>query len=141
MTHDELDQLPNLAWMPSRIPVRDALVAPVPKGVELAKDQIPPSHEQRWYPQEDGSLRLLVPYAGGPFDSALFHIEQGAWNHTTCDLCNAHIVAMTLCFVTKRDPYIALCSSCYVKHVVHRRSFLAQILWHAKRLVGLHAAA
>ena len=141
MTDAELDQLPNLEWMPSRIPVRDALVASVPKGVEFSKDHIPPSYEQRWYPQENGGVRLMVPYGGEPFDAALFHIEPGAWNHTTCDLCNAHIAAMTLCFVTKRDPYIALCADCYSKYVVNQRGLLTQILWHAKRLVGLHAAA
>jgi len=141
MTNEELDQLPTLEWMPSRIPVQDALVASAPKSVEFSKDLIPPSYEQRWYPQEDGSVRLLVSYGGGPFDSTLFHIERGAWDHTTCDLCNVRIAAMTLCFVTKHNPYIALCSGCYSKHVVNHRSFLTQILWHAKRLVGLNATA
>ncbi len=141
MTNDELERLPTLTWMPSRIPVLDALVASIPKGAEFSKDRIPSSYEQRWYPQEDGSVRLMVPYRGGEFDNELFHIERSAWNHTTCDLCVAHIAAMTLCFVTERNKYIALCSSCYWKHVVKRQSFLAQIVWRAKRLVGIHAAA
>jgi hypothetical protein len=69
MTNEELDELAVLAWMPSRIPVVDALAALVPKGAE---ERIASSYEQRWYPQDDGSLRLLLPYHGGPFDSAFF---------------------------------------------------------------------
>jgi hypothetical protein len=141
MTNEELNQLPALTWMPSRIPVRDALVASVPKGVEFSKDLIPQSYEQRWYPQQDGSVRLSIPYDGGAFDSALFEIESHGWDHTTCNLCNARIPGMTLCYVTNVDPYIALCLDCYAKHIVNRRGILKRILWHAKRLAGLHAAA
>jgi hypothetical protein len=72
MTNEELDELAVLAWMPSRIPVVDALAALVPKGAEVAEERIASSYEQRWYPQDDGSLRLLLPYHGGPFDSAFF---------------------------------------------------------------------
>ena len=141
MINDELNQLPALAWMPSRIPVRDALVTFVPKGVEFSKDLIPPSYEQRWYPQRDGSSRLVVPFDGGPFNSELFHIEPGGWDHTTCDFCNARIPALTICYVTRFDPYVALCADCYLKHVVNRLGLLKLILWHAKKLVGFHAAA
>jgi len=117
MIYEELDRLRTVAWMPSRIPVRDALAASVPKDVEFSKDLIPPSYEQRWYPQQDGSLRLLIPYDGGSFDSALFHIVPGAWDHTTCDLCVAHIPAMTICYVTRVNPYVAFCSACYASRL------------------------
>ena len=81
---------------------------------------IPPSYEQRWYPEDGGGVRLVVPYDGGPFDSGIFHIEAGAWDHTTCDWCNTRIPAMTLCYVTKLDPYIALCENCYRTHIVNK---------------------
>lgn len=141
MTEEELRQLPSQFWMPSRIPVRDALAASIPKGIELAKELIPPSYEQRWYPQKDGSLRLLVPYDGATFDSNIFRIEPGAWDHTTCDLCNSRIPAMTLCYVTKYDPYIGLCSNCYKEHVVKKVGALRSLLWQLKTWLGLHSAA
>ena len=141
MTNEEVNHLPTLSWMPSRIPVRDALVASVKNGIELPEGVVPPSYEQRWYPQQNGTVRLLVPYDGGPFDSAIFHVEPKGWDHTTCDLCNVRISAMTVCYVTKSGSYHALCSDCYAKHIVSQRSILRQTLWHAKRLVGIHGAA
>ena len=141
MTESDLSHLPELAWMPSRIPVRDALAASIPKGTELPQDRIPPSAEQRWYPQADGSLRLLVPYDGAEFDSRLFHIEPRAWDHSTCVVCTSYIAAMTVCYVTREGPYMALCCSCYRKHVVNRLGLLARVRWYAGRWVGRHAAA
>ena len=141
MTTAELNTLPFYSWMPSRIPVRDALVSLVPKDVEFPKDRIPSTPEQRWYPQPDGSTKLVVPYDGGAFDQSLFHIEPRAWDHTTCDKCNSRIPAMTICFVTEQDPYVALCSACYEKHVATHLGVLRLALWRAKRIIGTHAAA
>lgn len=141
MAEADLSHLPELPWMPSRIPVRDALAASVPPGAEFPKDCIPSSHEQRWYPQADGSLRLRVPYDGGDYDSTLFHIERRAWDHTTCDVCTSCIAPMTVCYVTQAGPYTALCCSCYRKWVVNRRGIFARVLWHTKRLLGRDAAA
>ena len=120
MTGYEIAQLPKLEWMPSRIPLRDALVAFVsddggsgcPPAVELAcKGQT-----TRWYPQPRG-LRVLILYEGGSYDSSTFHIEREAWDHESCDVCDERIPAMTLCHVTKRGRYIALCETCYRKHI------------------------
>jgi hypothetical protein len=141
MTNEELDELAVLAWMPSRIPVVDALAALVPKGAEVAEERIASSYEQRWYPQDDGSLRLLLPYHGGPFDSAFFHIAPGAWDHTTCDFCVAHIPAMTLCYVTRSGRYVGLCADCYSKHIVRRVGFFRMLLWKIKKMLRVHAAA
>jgi hypothetical protein len=138
VTEDELERLPLLDWMPSRIPLRDALVTLVPPGGgEFPKEKIPASPEQRWFPLDDGGLRLLVPYNGQAFDLKLFHIEPDAWDHTTCDVCIKRIRPMTLCYVTKFDPYIELCVECYATHVVKRRGLLNLALWHAKRLIGI----
>lgn len=141
MTDEELNVLPSPAWMPSRIPTRDALVAIVPKGVEFPRERIPSSPEQRWYPQKDGSIRLLVQHDGGAFDTSLFHIAPRAWDHTTCDVCNTRIPAMTVCFVTRYDPYIALCATCFENHVVAHLGTLRIMLWRVKRMIGIHAAA
>ena len=100
MTDEELKELRSLTWMPSRIPVLDALTTSAPKG-GLPKGDIPQSYEQRWYPQQDDTVRLLIPYNGQEFDPKIFHIEPNAWDHTTCDHCNTRIPAMTLCYVTK----------------------------------------
>jgi hypothetical protein len=141
-----VEHLSSYDWMPSRIPVRDALATIVGKGIELPKEKIPGSHEQRWYPLEDGSLKLLVPYENQPFDQAMFHIEERAWDHTTCDVCVVRIPPMTLCYVTKPpwlsrhtppDPYVDLCTGCYEKYVVNRRGVVRRILWKAERLVGI----
>ncbi len=137
MTKEELDRLPLLEWMPSRIPLRDALATVVPSGSgEFPREKLPPG-ESRWYPQDDGSLRLLVPYHSQPFDTTLFHVEAGAWDHTTCDVCVARIRPMTLCYVTKFDSYIELCVRCYAEHVVKRHGLLNFVLWQVKRLTGI----
>ena len=141
MEHEEQVNLPILSWMPSRIPMRDALVAFVPAGVKLAEGVIPSCYEQRWYPQQDNTLRLLVLYSGGDFDSSLFHIEPKAWDHTTCDLCVTRIPAMTVCYVTKFDPYVGLCSGCYRKYIVHKVNVGRLVLWYVKRMLGVYAAA
>jgi hypothetical protein len=128
-------------WMPSRIPTRDALVALAPKEYKFPEEHIPPSYEQRWYPEPDGSLRLLVPYDGGEYNASIFHIERNAWDHTTCDLCMVRIAPMTLCFVTRSGSYVSLCSTCYRRRVVSQRGLLAQAVWYVKRIIGIRAAA
>ena len=134
----DLNQLPSLKWMPSRIPVRDALVAFVP---EETKPPEPPfsSGETRWYPVP-GGLRKVVPYDGQPIDAPEFHFEKGLWDHTTCDCCNARIAAMELCYVTARGQYEALCIICYKKHVVAKVGTIRALIWKLKHMVGTHAA-
>lgn len=117
MDDDEIGALPSMNWMPSRIPVQDALVAHFSKDTKVDPDVIPSSYEQRWFPQKDGGLRLLVVFLGQDYDQSLFHIEQGAWDHTSCRVCDERIPPMTLCYVTRKEPYIELCAACYLKHV------------------------
>jgi hypothetical protein len=118
MTREEINQLPELDWMPSRIPKRDALTTFVadgsacPPAVELAMQ----GHPARWYPQPGGH-RVLILYEGGSYDASTFHVESGAWDHEHCDACGDQIAPMTLCHVTKRGRYVALCESCYRRYV------------------------
>jgi hypothetical protein len=74
---DEGEDLRTRQWMPSRIPVRDALAAKFAAGVHVPADRLPKAHESRWCPESDGGLTLRVPYDGGPYDDSLFVIERG----------------------------------------------------------------
>jgi hypothetical protein len=131
--------LTSLTWMPSRIPVQDALVAFVPEGHEAPRAPFS-SYEQRWYPQP-GGLQMVLPYRGEPFDASLFHVERGFWDHITCDLCTTHIPAMTLCYVTRAGAFKALCTACYTTNIVAKLGTVRALLWHIKRLVGVSAGA
>lgn len=114
LTDAELRNRPASSWMPSRIPVKDALAAFVPKGA-VAPEPPRPVYETRWIPESNGT-RMLLPHDGGPFDEKTFRLERGAWDHVTCDLCNARIPAMTLCHVSKSGDFVVLCNDCYSKH-------------------------
>src|SRR4051812_2989761 len=98
--------------MPSRIPIRDALTTLIPKDVKFPEKDIPPAFETRWFPQEDGGLRLMTQYDGGPYNDKFFSKKKRGWDHTPCDVCNRRIPAMTLCFVTADSPYMGLCWQC-----------------------------
>ena len=119
MTQDEIDQLPSLVWMPSRIPKRRALVAFVPDLPECPsaiKAELDKRSSSRWYP-EPGGHRLLILYEGGTFDPTAFRLEDEAWDHEDCDTCGEQIAPMELCHVTRSGPYIALCATCYHRFV------------------------
>jgi hypothetical protein len=119
MDDDQISQLPAFEWMKSRIPKLKALVTFVPgdgsdcpPAVRAVIDRAP----SRWFP-EQGGHRVQVLYEGGPYDPAVFHVEEGAWDHEHCKLCGDTIEPMTLCYVTKRGRYILLCAKCYAAHV------------------------
>ena len=108
-------QLRKAPWMHSRIPALDALVAFVPTGEKpdpALSTAAQAAGSSRWYPLEGGH-RLVLRYEGGPYDQSLFTVEPGAWDHEHCDRCGANIPAMTLCWVTERDPYVLLCVDCH----------------------------
>jgi len=95
----------------------DALATFIPEGTnpnESVQRTIAKVGFSRWYPVAGGQ-KVLVPYEGGPFDSTVFSIEKGAWDHETCKVCRGRIPAMTLCWVTKEGPYIILCEQCKAK--------------------------
>jgi len=76
-------------------------------------------HPSRWYPQPGGH-RVLVLYEGGAFDTATFQLESEAWDHEDCDACGEQIAPMTLCYVTSRGYYVALCEKCYERFVKNK---------------------
>ena len=123
MTDEELAKLRGVEWMSSRIPVMDALCTFHPGLMADGTDYNPELTadlrrwpEARWYPLDCG-FRVLVPNVGPVHDPKTFSVEVGGWDHSTCDNCNVHIPAMTLCWVTRRDPYFAFCEDCYEREI------------------------
>lgn len=112
----DVDELARFEWMQSRIPALDALVHIVADGPrDAAVGSFAMSHRSRWYPVE-GGFRVLVSMENQPeYDATAWQVEKGAWDHEHCDLCREHIPAMTLCWVTKNDPYVLLCGPCHQK--------------------------
>ena len=127
MTEEEPADLRKVEWMQSRIPVLDALCAFHP-GVKPDGTDPDPGltreiqrwHQARWYPVEGGGFRVLVPKDGRSYDPARFTVQEGAWDHSHCDQCSARISAMTLCWVTRRDPYFSFCAACYTREIVRK---------------------
>ena len=107
----------------------------------MPPDVIPKTPEQRWYPQPGGGLSLVVPFDGGEFDAERYHVVPGFWDHTTYDFCIARAPAMTVCYVTTRDPLIELCSRCYGREVASKSPVGRRLLWRARRWLGTHTAA
>lgn len=115
MTAEELSDLRQYTWMPSRIPALDALSTFVPQGQErdaVVSEMSERVGSSRWFPVS-GCHRVLFPYEGGAFDSQRFTLERGAWDHEHCKVCSERIPPMTLCWVTESGPYIILCESCH----------------------------
>jgi hypothetical protein len=119
MTEDEIKRLPTMSWMQSRIPIRKALATFVADGSKCPSEVESEmrKHPSRWYPVPGGH-RVLILYEGGTFDAQIFQVEPKAWEHEDCDACGEQIPQMTLCYVTKRGYYIALCEACYQKHII-----------------------
>jgi hypothetical protein len=116
MADPEIDELAGFAWIQSRIPARDALVHFIPDGTrDAAVDSFAASHRSRWHPLQ-GGIRVVVSMESDPeYDGSKWKVERGAWDHEHCDLCGESIPAMTLCWVTKADPYVMLCDKCHGK--------------------------
>lgn len=121
------------------MPIRDALSTLLAPGSNEFKPPRP-VYETRYFPGPNGT-RALIPYDGGSFDEALFMIETGAWDHDTCNNCNAYIKAMTLCFVTQSGPFYVLCQDCYESRVVRKLGMTRMLVWHMKRWLGHQVAA
>lgn len=124
MTDEELSKLPAYQWMPSRIPLRDALTtfvpdAPAPEPImeEMSKR----CGESVWF-EAKGGHRVLFLYDGGDFDAKRFTLESKLWDYDECAICGEKIPAMTLCHVTTPEqPYTLLCASCYERHVASKQ--------------------
>ena len=116
MADFEIEKLARFEWMQSRIPALDALVHFIPDGPrDAAVDSFAASHRSRWYPLQGGS-RVVVSMESKPeYDAPTWKVEKGAWDHEHCDLCTENIPAMTLCWVTRYDPYVLLCDKCHAR--------------------------
>jgi hypothetical protein len=114
MAEDKIDGLRGFEWMKSRIPALDALVHFVPDGPrDAAVDAFAMSHRSRWCPL-NGGTRIIVSMEREPrYDATKWKVEKGAWDHEHCDLCGEHMPAMSLCWVTKHDPFVLLCDKCH----------------------------
>lgn len=112
----KIDELARFDWMQSRILALDALVHFIPDGSrDAAVDAFARSHRSRWHPLQGGT-RVVVSLERKPeYDAATWQAEKGAWDHEHCDFCGGNIQAMTLCWVTKSDPYVLLCDACHTK--------------------------
>jgi hypothetical protein len=121
MTPEQLGQLATFSWMESRIPALDALVTFAPDGGAAPDPAIEAMVKRgggrsRWYPV-GGGHRVLIPKDTGQYDPNRFELAPQAWDHEHCHVCREVIPAMTLCWVTVRDPYVLLCAGCYANHV------------------------
>jgi hypothetical protein len=121
MTDDELSKLPSYRWMPSRIPLRDALTTFVPNAPEpepIITEMNSRCGESVWF-EAEGGHRVLFLYDGGAFDQSRFTLEPKGWDFNECSICVKRIPSMTLCHVTEpRQIYVLLCEQCYERHVV-----------------------
>jgi hypothetical protein len=112
---DKYAKFRALRFMESRIPALDALCVFIPEGTQptgSVKETIARIGSMRWYPVPGGH-RVLLPFEGGEYDHSRFTLEPKAWDHEHCDACDAHILAMTLCWVTESGPTFLLCESCH----------------------------
>ena len=124
MTDEELSKLPAYQWMPSRIPLRDALTTFSPDGPEpepIMEEMSKRCGQSVWI-EAKGGHRVLFLYDGGDFDASRFTLESKVWDYDECAICGEKIPAMTLCHVTKPgQPYYLLCVSCYERHATTKR--------------------
>lgn len=116
MSDDRLKELSGYAWMQSRVPAQDGLVAFVPDGPrDPVVDALATSRPSRWYPVEGGTRVVMLLEGIKEYDPSRFKVEKGAWDHEHCDLCGENIQPMTLCWVTVSGRYITLCVACHAK--------------------------
>jgi hypothetical protein len=122
MTDDELSKYPAYRWMPSRIPLRDALttfVADAPEPEPIIAEMS--SRGESVWVQVQGGHRVLFRYDGGAFDQSRFTLEPKVWDYDECAICGEHIASMMLCHVTEpQQPYVLLCERCYERHVISK---------------------
>ncbi len=111
-----INELATFEWMPSRIPAFDALVTVIPdEPRDGSVDSFAMSHRSRFFPTQGGTRVLVSFEVPTEYDGKRWHIEKDAWDHEHCELCRQHVPSMTLCWVTKSDPYVLLCGACHSK--------------------------
>ena len=93
MTDEELSKLPAFRWMPSRIPLRDALttfVANAPEPEPVIAEMSSRCGQSVWF-EVAGGYRVLFLYDGGAFDRSRFTLEPKVWDYDECAICGEHI--------------------------------------------------
>jgi hypothetical protein len=111
---DDIAQYSAAAFMPSRIPARDAVEAFFRTGVVPEAETealLARTGVSRCYPVEGGHW-LRVLYEGGEYDAQRFRLLPGGWDHEHCDRCGGMIAPMALCWVTRDDPDVVLDEPC-----------------------------
>lgn len=109
----DLTKISRKEFISSRIPVQDALETFVSTGDENEEwVQAATKGSTRWYSVE-GGYRVLIYYRDGAYDDKRFSLAIGAWDHEHCMNCGDKIESMTLCWITKVDPYTLLCNKCF----------------------------
>ena len=111
----DLKELRRLKFMPSRIPLQDALETFVPTDAppdDELQEITSRTGSARWYPVEGGH-RVLILFQGGSYDPQRFTLQRDAWDHEHCSHCGDTIPSMTLCWVTASGEYIVLDEKCY----------------------------
>ena len=111
---DRFAEFRGLSFVPSRIPVTDALVAFIPHGQPIrpaVQEALDRAGSSRWYPAAGGH-ELHIPYEGGPYDRAHFKVRPKAWDHETCSSCAKRLPPTTSCWVTEDGPFTLLCGAC-----------------------------
>src|SRR5262249_15837793 len=111
-----IDPLAGREWRQSRIPALDALVHFIPDGPrDAAVDAFARSQRSRWYSRQGGT-RVVVSMEREPeSDATTWQVETGAWDQEDGDGCGETIRAMTVCWVTKHNPYVLLCDECHAE--------------------------
>ena len=56
---------------------------------------------------------MRVSYDGGGYNPERFTRVPGGWDHEHCNRCGDLVEPMTLCWVTKRDPFVLLDEKCH----------------------------
>ena len=112
---DDVTEYRSLDFMRSRIPARDALEAFVPTGAvpdAEMQEVVGRTGFSRWHPVDGGHL-LRTLHEGAPYNEARFTLIKGGWDHEHCTRCGVSIKPITLCWVTRTDPFVLLDEKCH----------------------------
>lgn len=115
---DVLQNLRAEMFQETSFPGMDALVAFIPKGQDIpseVKQIVDDAEAGRWFPHE-GGWKVVCPYTGQDFNSDLFAVENGGWEHEHCDACQGTISVGDSCRVAQTpDECFVICGNCYSK--------------------------
>ena len=114
LSREEILKIPVLYLSNYEFEAMDALVAMVSKGTDddpRLRDVIEQNNLWRVYPVDGGNLYEFLFRKSDHFDPDFFQIEQGAWDHEHCDMCEERIEV----------GIVLLCPQCRNAHFKQRR--------------------